>query len=136
MNTSTLVLRGLDEVRAAAGRDLGPTGWVEITDDHLTAWERACPGASHGWLLLSLTNLLMPEMVRVEDVSAGLNIGTGEVQFATEDVSAGTTVRAVGTITAAEEVKPGAVQTTIHIKVEDASGAPLVELDALSRWLA
>lgn len=131
-----ITLRGLDEVRASAGTALGPTDWVEITDDHLMAWERACPGVSHGWLLLSLTNLLMPQMVRVEDVSAGLNIGTGAVEFATEDVSAGTTIRAVGTVTSAEEVKPGAVQTVIHIQVEDASGSALVTVDSISRWLA
>ena len=130
------VLHGLDEVRASAGTALGPTDWVEITEDRLTAWERACPGASHGWLLLSLTNLLMPDMVRVEGVSAGLNIGTGPVELATEDVSAGTTVRGVGTITSADEVKPGAVQTVIRIHVEDASGTTLVAVDAISRWLA
>jgi len=130
-----VVLHGLDVVRAAVGTALGPTDWVEITEDHLVAWERACPGASHGWLLLSLTNLLLPQMVRVEDVSAGLNIGTGAVELATEDVSAGTTVRAVGLIEAAEEVRGGAVQTQIRIHVEDASGTTLVAVESLSRWL-
>jgi hypothetical protein len=130
-----LVLRGLDEVRAAAGTVLGPTEWVEITQERLDAWSSACAGAPVGWLLLSLTNLFMPEMVRVDDVSAGLNVGTGEVRLSPDTVPAGTKVRARGQITSVEEAR-GGVQTTIHIQVESASAPhPLVEVDALSRWL-
>ncbi len=133
--TGTVVLRGLDEVRAAAGTVLGPTGWVEITEERLAAWASACPGAPTGWLLLSLTNLFMPEMVRVEDVSAGLNVGTGAVHLAPDDLPAGTRVRARGEITSVEEAR-GGVQTTIRIVVESESAPhPLVEVDALSRWL-
>lgn len=135
---SGLVLRGLDEVRTSAGTALGPTEWVEITQERLEAWERACPGAPHGWLLLSLTNLFMPEMVTVEDVSAGLNVGTGSVRFADEaaTLAPGTRVRGTGRIEGADEVKPGAVQTTIHLTVESDAGTPLVEVASLSRWLA
>ena len=130
-----LVLRGLDEVRASAGTELGPTDWVEITRERLDAWASACPGAPTGYLLLSLTNLFMPEMVRVEDVSAGLNVGTGSVHLPPDDVPAGTRVRARGAITSVEEAR-GGVQTVIHIEVEaDTAPHPLLEVDAVSRWL-
>ena len=130
-----LVLRGLDEVRASAGTVLGPTGWVEITQERLDAWSSACPGAPTGWLLLALTNLFMPEMVRVEDVSAGLNVGTGTVRLPPDDVPAGTRVRARGEITHVEDAR-GGVQTTIHLVVESETDPhPLLEVDALSRWL-
>ena len=133
--STTVVLHGLDEVRASAGTALGPTGWVEITEERLAAWSAACPGAPTGWLLLSLTNLFMPEMVRVEGVSAGLNVGTGAVRLAPDDVPAGTRVRARGEVTAVEEAR-GGVQTVVRIRVETATDPhPLVEVEALSRWL-
>jgi hypothetical protein len=133
----TVVLRGLDDVRAAAGTTLGPTDWVEITEERLAAWERACPGAPLGWLLLSLTNLFMPEMVTVEDVSAGLNVGTGPIHLADDlALAPGTRVRARGEVTAVDEPGPGAVHPPIRIRVErEGDPHPLVEVDALSRWL-
>lgn len=133
--TGPVVLRGLPEVLASAGTTLGPTDWVEITQERLDAWSAACPGAPTGWLLLSLTNLLMPELVQVEDVSAGLNIGTGEIRFTSDDLPVGTRVRATATITAVDEPKPGSAQTVIHIQVAAATGPVLVEVDAISRWL-
>lgn len=131
----TVLLHGLDAVRASAGTALGPTAWVEITQERLDAFAAVCPGAPTPWLLLSMTNLFMPEMVEVTGVSAGLNVGTGAVRFADTPVAPGTRVRGVGEITAVDEVTPGAIQTTIRITVESESGSPLVEVDALSRWL-
>ncbi len=132
----TLTLRGLDEVRASVGTVLGPTEWVELTAERLDAFAAACPGSGTGWLALSLTNLFMPEMVEVTDVSAGLNVGTGEVRFGPE-LAPGARVRGRGEIVAADEVKPGAVQTVIRIAVEvDGVDAPAVTVDAISRWLA
>ncbi|HEV7722134.1 MAG TPA: hypothetical protein VGO60_12660 [Iamia sp.] len=131
----TVVLAGLDEVRASVGTALGPTEWVEISQARLDEFAAACPGADVGWLLLSMTNLFMPEMVTVTGVSAGLNIGTGEIRFATTDLAPGTRVRARGSILSADEAR-GGVQTVIHIQVEsDASPHPLVQVHALSRWL-
>jgi acyl dehydratase len=131
-----VVLHGLDEVRASVGTALGPTDWVEITRERLDAFAAACPGAGTGWLALSLTNLFMPEMVVVEDVSAGLNVGTGEVVLG-DELAAGARLRGVGEVVAADEVKPGAVQTVIRIRVEvEGAPAPAVTVDAISRWLA
>ena len=131
----TVVLDGLDAVRASVGTALGPTAWVELTAGRLAAFEGVCPGADLGYLLLSMTNLFMPEMVRVEGVSAGLNLGTGAITFAADGVGAGTKVRAVGTIASADDAK-GGVQTTIQIQVE-AEGVehPVTTVESLSRWL-
>jgi hypothetical protein len=131
-----ITLDGLPEVLASPGTALGPTEWVEITQDRLDAFAAACPGAPVGWLLLSMTNLFMPEMVTVTGVSAGLNVGTGRIRFSTDPIPAGTKVRTSATIESADEVKPGAVQTVIHIRVEsDSAPHPLLEVEALSRWL-
>lgn len=135
-SSAPIVLHGLDEVRASVGTALGPTGWVEVTAERLAAFAAACPGAGTGWLALSLTNLFMPEMVEVQGVSAGLNVGTGAVVFGPELV-AGCRVRGRGEVVAADEVKPGAVQTAIRLTVEvDGADTPAVVVDALSRWLA
>jgi len=131
----TVLLEGLDAVRASVGTALGPTEWVEITQERLDRFAAACPGAPAGYLLLAMTNLFMPEMVQVTGVSAGLNLGTGEVRFASADLAPGTRVRARAQITAAADAK-GGVQTVIHIQVESEAGPhPLVEVESLSRWL-
>ncbi len=131
-----LVLDGLDAVRASVGTELGPTAWVEVGQERLDAFAAACPGAEVGWLLLSLTNLFMPGLVEVRGVSAGLNLGTGAIRFATDGVAAGARVRGRGRIVAAEEAK-GGVQTTIELVVEaEQHQAPVVTVESLSRWLA
>lgn len=130
----TVVLRGLEEVRASAGTVLGPTEWVEVTEERLAAWEQACPGAPVGWLLLSLTNLFLPQMLEVADVSAGLNLGTGTVRLLAEELPPGTNVRGRATIESADDAKAG-VQTVIAITVESSDATPLVEVQSLTRWL-
>ena len=128
-----VVLDGLDAVRASVGTTLGPTEWVEITQDRLDEFAAACPGAPVGWLLLSMTNLFMPEMVTVTGISAGLNLGTGEIRFLVDSVAPATRIRATGSIDAATDAK-GGVQTVIHIHVESDT-APLLTVQSLSRWL-
>lgn len=130
-----LVLDGLDAVRASVGTGLGPTEWVEVTPERLAAFAAVCPGVDVGWLLLSMTNLFMPEMVEVRGVSAGLNLGTGAIRFATDGVGAGTRVRGRGRVVAADDAK-GGVQTTIELRVEaDGTATPVVTAESLSRWL-
>ena len=133
------VLDGLDAVRAAVGTDLGPTGWVTLDAERVARFAAAAPGApadsASPWLLLALTNLFMPEMVEVRGVSAGLNVGTGEVRFG-DPVPVGARVRGRGVVAAADDAR-GGVQTTIRITVEvEDREAHAVVVDALSRWLA
>ena len=75
-------------------------------------------------------------VVEVRGVSAGINVGTGEVRFGTTP-DVGSRIRGRGTILSADEVKPGAVQTVIrlYMEVEGRPEAPL-QVDAISRWLA
>lgn len=136
--TGPVVLDGLDAVRASVGTDLGPTGWVTVDAERLARFAEATPGASlevaSPWLLLALTNLLMPEMVEVRGVSSGLNVGTGEIRFG-QPVPVGSRVRGTGVVAAADEAR-GGVQTTIRITVEvEGRDDPAVVVDALSRWL-
>jgi acyl dehydratase len=149
------VFESLDDLRAAAGTHLGWTGWVEITQaqvdlfadatgDH--QWihvdvERATAESpyggpiAHGFLTLSLSNRILPQLLEVPAASAGINYGTGKVRFPAP-VPVGSRIRGGAEITAVEEFS-GGVQTTITITIEvDGSEKPACVVESLSRWLA
>jgi len=98
---ATTVLDGLDAVRAAAGKHLGYSDWLEITQDRVDRFadatgdhqwihvdpERARAESpfggpiAHGYLTVSLSNLFLPQVVEVRGVSMGVNYGTDKVRF-------------------------------------------------------
>ena len=147
------VLEGTDGVRAAVGRHLGWSPWVTVdqaridmfaaaTGDHQwihTDPERAASGPfgttiAHGYLTLALTNHLLPQIVEVRGISAGLNYGVDRVRFP-EPVPAGARVRAGAELTAVAEVH-GGVQATVEITVErDGGERPVCVVSALNRYL-
>jgi acyl dehydratase len=129
------VFNSLDEVRAAVGRRLGVSDWLEITPDHLEGFAAATGDRDHGYLALALTNLFLPQVVEVRGASLGVNYGTGSVRF-DAPLRAGTRVRGTAHLAACDEI-PGGVQTTILVTVEvDGAGRPACVVESLSRWLA
>jgi acyl dehydratase len=147
------VLDGIDEVRAAVGRTLGTSDWMEITQDRVDRFAdatgdhqwihvdpaRAAAGPfggpiAHGYLTLSLSNALVPEIVEIRGFSAGVNYGTGKVRFPAP-VPVGSRIRARAELTAADDVA-GGVQTTVVITIEvEGSDKPACVIESLSRWL-
>jgi acyl dehydratase len=148
------VLDGLDEVRAAVGRHLGYSDWLEISQERVNEFaqatgdhqwihvdvERATGGPfggpiAHGYLTLSLSNLFLPQIVEVTGVSMGVNYGTDKVRFPSP-VPVGSRVRGGAEMVEATEVN-GGVQTLIRITI-DVEGAPkpACVIDSLSRWFA
>jgi acyl dehydratase len=147
------VFEGLDEVRAAVGRELGTSDWLEITQERVNQFadatgdhqwihvdpERAKAGPfggpiAHGYLTLSLSNALLPEIVEVQGVSMGVNYGCGKVRFPAP-VPVGSRIRASATLQAVEEVA-GGVQTTMLITVEIEGGTkPACVIESISRYL-
>ena len=146
---------GLDELRAAVGRDLGTSDWVEITQERVDTFadatgdhqwihvdvERARRESpfggpiAHGYLTLSLTNQLLPQVVEVRGISSGINYGADRVRFPAP-VPVGSRVRASVRLDAADDV-PGGVQTTMTIVVEiEGSEKPACIVESLSRWLS
>ncbi|RMH79381.1 MAG: MaoC family dehydratase [Actinomyces sp.] len=145
------VFDSLDEVLAAVGTDLGTSDWVEIdqhridlfaeaTGDH--QWihvdpERAAAGPfgttiAHGYLTLSLSNMLLPQIFEVRGITMGVNYGTNRVRFP-QPVPVGSRVRAHGVLTSAEEV-PGGVQTVVTVTMElEGSEKPACVAEAVSR---
>lgn len=131
---SRTVFGSLDELRSAAGRHLGESGWVTVGADRVQRFAEATGAEDLGWLALSMTNLFLPEILEVRGISAGVNYGTGTVRFPAP-LGAGDRVRASAELTAVEEVR-GGVQTTITITVERDGGEPACVVESLSRWLA
>lgn len=94
------VFTGPDELRAAAGDDLGVSAWMTVeqqlidafadaTDDH--QWihvdpQRAAAGPfgatiAHGFLTLSLLPRLVRQVYRVEGTTFAVNYGMNKVRF-------------------------------------------------------
>jgi acyl dehydratase len=144
---------GIEDVRSALGRHLGYSDWVSITQDRIDTFadatgdhqwihvdpERAGAGpygapVAHGYLTLALTNMLLPQVVAVHGVSAGINYGVDRVRFPAP-VRVGERVRAGVELTDVVDV-PGGIQTTMRITVEIEHGEkPACVVDALSRWM-
>jgi len=147
------VFEGLDEVRAAVGTDLGTSDWLEVTQERVNQFAdatgdhqwihvdpvRAAAGPfggpiAHGYLTLSLSNALLPDIVEVRGISMGVNYGVGKVRFPAP-VPVGSRIRASATLAAVDDVA-GGVQTTMVITVEIEGGTkPACVIESISRYL-
>jgi acyl dehydratase len=148
------VLDGLDEVRAAVGRHLGYSDWVQITQERVNSFaeatgdhqwihvdveraQRESPFGgpiAHGYLTLAMTNQFLPEIVEVRGVSMGVNYGTNKVRFPSP-VVVGSKVRGGAELVAVDDIA-GGVQTTMVVTVEvEGQPKPACVVEALSRFL-
>jgi len=138
----------------AVGTELGPTDWVTVTQDQINAFaeatldnqwihvdtERAKAGPfgapiAHGFLTMSLAAYFLGQMVRVSNISMGLNYGTDKVRFPSP-VPVGSRLRARGEILEVKEV-PGGVQAVTRVTIEREGGdKPAAVVDTVSRYLA
>ncbi len=138
---------------AAVGTDLGASEWITIEQDRIDAfadatgdyqWIHVDPvkaaegpfGApiAHGYLTLSLTNQFLPEIVRVDNVSMGINYGVNKVRFP-QPVVVGSKVRGTAVLADAQEIN-GGVQATITITVEiEGADKPACIVESVSRFL-
>ena len=142
-----------DDLLEAVGADLGSSEWVSIdqaridlfaeaTDDH--QWIHVDPEAAaegpfgatiaHGYLTLALTNRFLPQIVKVNGISMGINYGTNKVRFP-QAVPVGSSVRAHAVLTGAQDIE-GGVQAVITITVEiDGETKPACVVESVSRFL-
>lgn len=135
------------------GTALGASSWLEITQDRINLFadatgdhqwihvdpEKAKDGPfgkciAHGYLTLSLVNLFLPEIVDVRGFKMGVNYGCDKIRFPAP-VPVGSRVRGVGELVAVEEVKGGAIQSTVRVTVEvEGSDRPGCVVDTISRY--
>ncbi|WP_433800058.1 MaoC family dehydratase [Actinomycetospora sp. CA-084318] len=135
------ILAGVDGVREAIGRELGPGEWFTVdqsrvdgfaddTEDH--QWIHVDPEKAkdspfggtiaHGFLTLSLLPHLANSARRLDGVRMGVNYGLNKVRFPAP-VRVGSRVRATVTITEAEDLPDSGVQVVSKVTVE-IEGAP------------
>ena len=146
------IFHSAEELRAAAGREAGPTDWITVeqsrvdgfadaTDDH--QWihvdpARAASGPfgttiAHGYLTLSLVNFFLPDLVRVEGAKMGVNYGTNRVRFPAA-VKVGARIRGRAQVLEATDV-PGGVQIVVRVTIEIEGGErPACVADTISRF--
>jgi acyl dehydratase len=136
----------------AVGQHLGYSDWLEIdqrridlfadaTGDH--QWIHVDPvkaadgpfgrTIAHGYLTLSLANLFLPQIMRVDNASMGVNYGCEKVRFPAP-VPVGSRVCGGGEVISAEEVK-GGVQVVVRVTIEvEGSERPGCVVDTISRF--
>lgn len=141
------------ELKSAVGKQLGVSEWLEIdqaridkfadaTGDH--QWihvdpERAKDGPfgttiAHGYLTQSLVNLFLPQIIEVRGISMGVNYGADRVRFPAP-VPVGSRLRGSAELIKVEDVKGGAVQSTVRVTIEiEGSERPACVIDTISRY--
>ena len=142
-----------EDLLTAAGKDLGTTDWLTITqerinqfadatDDH--QWihvdvERAKDGPfgttiGHGYLTVSLCAPFLGQLIDVRGISMGINYGIDKARFIAP-VPSGSRLRARGEVVSATEV-PGGVQAVVRVTVElEGLAKPAAVVDTVSRFL-
>lgn len=148
----TVVFSSAEQMLAAQGMDLGRTEWLTISQERINLFAeatgdhqwihvdpvRAAQGPfgaciAHGYLTLSLANLFMPQLMRIENMAMGVNYGSDRTRFPAA-VKVGSRVRGHGQVLAAEQMGE-AVQFTVRISVEiEGAERPGCVVDTLSRY--
>ncbi|ANY10022.1 MaoC family dehydratase [Pseudonocardia sp. HH130630-07] len=143
------VFNGVDELRAAAGTEVGVSDWVGIGQDSIDGFadatgdhqwihvdaERAADGPfgttiAHGFLSLSLLPVLVKAVYRVEGVRMGVNYGLDRVRFPSP-VPVDSRVRGRVTIDEVGDVSGGVqIASTVTVEIEGAEKPAVV-----ARWL-
>ena len=145
---------GLDEFVAAEGAKLGPTDWLEVTQDRVNLFadatddhqwihvdpERAANGPfggtiAHGLLTLSLLPHFTHQLYTVDNIAMAINYGYNKVRFITP-VRVGAKIRARAQIAKVDQLD-GAVQATVTVTVEiDGSDKPAAVAESIVRFIA
>ncbi len=135
------------------GTQLGPTEWVQIDQERINEFAEATGdfqwihvdvdranrespfGApiAHGYLTLSLVNLFLPDLMVVEAISMGVNVGLDRVRFP-NPVTVGSRLRGRGEIISAEQIGEG-FQVVVRVSIEiDGQPKPACVADTVSRF--
>ena len=148
-----MIVDTLAELPALIGRELGPSPWIEVSQERIDTFAdatgdhqwihvdpaRAADGPfggtiAHGMLTLSLLIPLWSELLDVREVRTKVNYGLGKVRFPAP-VPAGAKIRLHATVAAVDEI-PGGVQLTVDAVVEaDGASKPVCVAQPIVRFL-
>ena len=131
---------GIDGLKATVGEHLGYSDYVEITQEQVNLFadatgdhqwihvdvERAKAGPfggpiAHGYLTLSLSPALLPQILHVTGVAMGVNYGCNKVRFPSP-VPVGSKLRLGAKLVGVEDVAGGA-QMTMELTFETEGAA-------------
>ncbi len=148
-----MIYRGIADLEAAMGRELGPTSWFTVGQDRIDGFAdatedhqwihvdpaRAVDGpfgatVAHGFLTLSLVPYFVNCLRRIEGVRMGVNYGLDKVRFPAP-VRVGSRIRARTTMIRLDHVADDAVQLVTRTTVEvEGDGKPGCVADLVSRY--
>lgn len=148
----TVVFKSPHDLAAKQGESLGHTEWLTVEQDRINLfadatgdhqWIHVDPdkakdgpfGAciAHGYLTLALVNYFLPQLIDVQGIKMGVNVGLDKVRFPMA-VTAGSRIRGVGEIVSVEEIK-GAIQSVVRVTVEiEGQDRPACVADTISRY--
>jgi acyl dehydratase len=150
-----LTISGIDELRDLIGKTIGPTEWLEVTQDDINSFaqisrddqwihvdveraERESPfgtTVAHGNLTLSLIDGFRGQLIRQEGVAMGINYGWNKVRFPAP-VPAGANVRATAEIVSVDDLGDGWVQVATKFTIEREGGEkPVCVAESVGRAL-
>ncbi|MEU9024738.1 MaoC family dehydratase [Actinomadura sp. NPDC048394] len=150
-----ITANGLAEIKALAGKDLGHSAWLDITqervntfadatDDHQwihTDPEKAKDGPfgaaiAHGYLTLSLVIPLFNDLLDIQGTKMSINYGLEKVRFPSP-VRVGAKIRLAGKVAEVTDVPGGGVQMVCDFTVEiDGEAKPACVAQAVYRHYA
>jgi len=131
----TTIVNGVDAFHDLIGQQLGYSEWqpitqervnlfAEATDDH--QWIHVDPARAkdgpfggaiaHGYLTLSLAPVLLNKVIRVDNMTFGVNYGANKIRFPSP-VLVGSELRMGVTVAGVEDVE-GGVQVTYDLVME------------------
>jgi acyl dehydratase len=151
----TITVHDLDGIRALAGRDLGRSDWLQISQEQIQQFadatgdqqwihvdpERAKSGPfgstiAHGYLTLALIIPLFGELLELRGVRMSVNYGLEKVRFPSP-VPVGSKLRLAGQVVSVEDVPGDGVQMLLDFTIEvDGQDKPACVARAVYRHYA
>ena len=138
----TTIVQGIDGLRELQGQHLGFSDYVEVTQEQVNLFAEATGDhqwihvdverakrespfggpIAHGYLTLSLGPRLLPQVVRVEGITMGVNYGCDKVRFPSP-VPVGSKLRLGVEVSAVDVIGEGQCQAT-YLYTFEVEGAP------------
>jgi acyl dehydratase len=145
----TTVLEQPADLLDLVGKSLGTTEWIKVTQQQVdlfadatgdrqwihTDAERAAKGPykgtiAHGYLTLSLTPVVIAQVLEIRELTAALNYGLNKVRFPAP-VRVGSQVRAVVSVASAQQ-KTSGVESVFTLTYEiDGEARPACVADVI-----
>ncbi len=148
-------VNGIQELKALAGKHLGHSDWLEMTQDRVNLFAEATSDhqwihvdperaksespfggpIAHGYLTLSLLPFLLDQIIEVRGVAMAINYGLNRLRYPAP-VPVGRRVRLDVALGQVEEVR-GGIQSLLECTVEvEGSDKPALAAEVLFRYYA